>query len=211
MKNSNGSIGNRTLDLPVCSRCLTQLRHRCLSSMKPVVNSEWGSIWYVVCTFYMLLVHLICCLLILSWKVKLFHRHFLKPRSKICHWESPVSSLRIQTEWENSSFHNIDEYTLSGNMNTMKKNTVNILVHIEQLGLEWNIGKCKYIFSFLKRIQKNYFLRTLHILMGIFKMHQFIILWTAPPNQNAPKYILKTVSFLGMFSNFWHRLFYLSK
>ena len=135
----------------------------------------------------MLLVHLICCLLILSWKVKLFHRHFLKPRSKICHWESPVSSLRIQTEWENSSFHNIDEYTLSGNMNTMKKNTVNILVHIEQLGLEGNIGICKYIFSFVKRIQKNYILRALHIIVEIFKMHQAYNIMNGTTKSNCTK------------------------
>jgi len=113
-------------------------------------------IWYVACTFGMLLVHLVFCLYILCWKVKLFHRHCLKPCSKICHWESPVSSLRIQTEWENSRSHNVDEYTLSGNINTVKKNTVNILVHIEELGLEWNTGKYKCIFSFVKIIQKNY-------------------------------------------------------
>ena len=100
--------------------------------------------------------NLICCLYILSWKVKLFHRHCLKPCSKICHWESSVSSLRIQTEWKNSRSHNVDEYTLSGNINTVKKNTVNILVHIEELGLEWNTGKYKCIFSFVKIIQKNY-------------------------------------------------------
>ena len=56
---------------------------------------------------------------------------------------------------ENSGYYNADEYTLSGNINTVKKSTVNKLVPIDQFGLERNIGKYKYIFNFVKRIQKN--------------------------------------------------------
>jgi len=47
-----------------------------------------------------------------------------------------VSSSRIQTEWENSSSYYVHENALSGNLIIVKKNTVKLLVPIEQLGLE---------------------------------------------------------------------------
>ena len=55
----------------------------------------------------------------------------------------------------NSSSYYGEEHVLSGDVNTVKKNTVNLLVPIEQPGLQWNTAKCMYIFSFLRRIQKK--------------------------------------------------------
>jgi len=107
--------------------------------------------------------HLIYYLLILFWYEKLLHRHCFKPCFRICNKERPVSSSRIQTEWENSSSYYVHENALSGNINTIKKNTVNLLVPIEQPGLEWNTGKCNYIFSFVRRVQKKYNLNGLCI------------------------------------------------
>ena len=79
---------------------------------------------------------LICCLFKLFRKEKLLHRHCFKPCFRICHWESPVSSLRIQNEVETSKSYYVHKNALRGNVYTAKKETVNLLVPIEQPGLE---------------------------------------------------------------------------
>jgi len=75
-------------------------------------------------------------LFILFSNEKLLHLHYFKPCFTICNKERPVSSCKIQTEWENSSCSYVLENALSGNIDIVKENTVNLLVPIEQTGLE---------------------------------------------------------------------------
>jgi hypothetical protein len=70
------------------------------------------------------------------WNEKLLHRLFFKPCFTICNKESPVSSSRIKTEWENSSSYCFHENALSEAIDIVKENTVILLVPIEQPGLE---------------------------------------------------------------------------
>jgi hypothetical protein len=63
--------------------------------------------------------------------------------------------LNVTTECRKRISYYVDEYIPSGNINTIKKNTVNLLVTIEQSGLEGNIGKCNYILSLVRIIQKK--------------------------------------------------------
>jgi hypothetical protein len=99
---------------------------------------------------------------VLFWSGKLFHLHCFKPCFRIWHSESPIRPLRFKTDWENSISYYVDEYIPSGNINTVKKNTANLLVTIEEHGLKWNTGKCKYLFR-----KKIY--RALHIVMEMLQ------------------------------------------
>jgi hypothetical protein len=47
-----------------------------------------------------------------------------------------IKFLKVTTEWRNLISYYVDEYVPSGNINTVKKNTSNLLVPIEQPGLE---------------------------------------------------------------------------
>ena len=99
-----------------------------LTFIKMFLNESSGKIRFRINFIYYLL--------ILFWNVKLLHRHGFKPCFKICSKESPVSSSRIQTEWEKSSSYYVHENALIGSINIVKKNTVSLLVPLEQPGLE---------------------------------------------------------------------------